>query len=1252
LATKKKGATRRAPGTARRVVGTGTSGRLAGKVALITGAGGNFGETIVRRYLEEGATVVMVGRNRGKLEATLARVQKSLGRATGEAYILPFDASDPGQARLGVEQVIEKYGRLDILVNNAGSTGPKQPLGSVPLTREDVDALRAQGSNDTETVRDAVGNLFGLTWHMCRAAAPHLKPGSSIINVSTIFSRTRYYGRSPYVVPKAALNTFSRHLAMELGRKGIRVNVVYPGPIESERIHNVFAAMDGLKKVPPGTTANDFLSIMALARDDAADAAPKPTFPTIADVANTMVFLGSDESRAFSAHGFEVTNGMQVWQESRSTWMSRPELRTLDGVGATVLVAAGDQVADALEIARVQAGCGAHVLLGMGSEEAVRAAAEALKTDPAGDRIEPVLFDRRRTGTLAAVLSASRAAANPGRARDGGRGPLHGAIVLPAFGPWRFNAPLCEVSDTDVDNFLTTELAGVLYVGRELTRFWRENAPKGSAPRAVFMSNGDDGTGNAYADILRGAIEELVRVWRDESEMQVNAGDRTALEWVNQIVRWSNPEEEGLPFAAGQAARLLFLKRRIPQISLYVPPSIVEATGSTRSVLGWTESLLGLHLGKCVLITGGSAGIGGQLARLLAIAGARVMITARRASELETQRKSIVKELEDIGYYQPHDRVQVLADVDVGSEAALKRALDATLAAFGRIDYLINNAGVAGAEQMAVDMDPEAWRATLRANLNSNYSLIEKVVPLMKAQGSGYILNVSSYFGGEKYIAVPYPNRSDYAVSKAGQRALVENIARFVGPEIQINAIAPGPVEGQRLKGKDGKAGLFDRRAKLILENKRLNHVHGAVLQALEAGSTLDEVLDALAGNDVGLLAHSETAPEALRKVAQKIVKEADKSAGEEATYSSLRFVMTSAMASRLVTRLRNGCVILEDADHRKAEQWAAALAQPPEPFIDPKEIAGEAAKIQKGVLGMLHLHRMPTETDVALATVFFMADRAISGETFEPSGGLHQERTITERELFGRAKPERVRRMEGETVWLIGEHQPEPLAAAAKLFLAEGHVGNVAMITRTEAGGEAIRAALGRALGHDRVTYLAVGDDLENGLDYAYRATGKPAAVVCTPFGAIPKALFGSDGAEHLNAAGFDALVEGQLTHHFRVARKVSLFKGTRLILVSPDVPVGGTFAQFAMANFIKTTLHAFTATLGVENERLYTYVPVNQVNLTRRMRSEEPRDAAEQAEEYGRFAHAVLLAAAPIAEVGESRYRARIYRGLAITV
>jgi malonyl-CoA reductase/3-hydroxypropionate dehydrogenase (NADP+) len=952
-----------------------------------------------------------------------------------------------------------------------------------------------------------------------------------------------------------------------------------------------------------------------------------------------VVFLGSDESRAFSAQGFEVTNGMQVPHESRSTWASRPELRTVDGTGSTVLVAAGDQVADALAIARAQAGCGAQVILGLGSEESVEAARAGLRDTDIDRRIRPALFDRRRPETLAQALEAIT-----------GEQLLHGAIILPAFGTWRFNAPLAEASDADVDAFLGDELTGGLAIARALSRLWRERSQPGAWLRAMFMSNGSDGAGNVYADILRAGLEQLVRVWRDESEIQWRAGERPAAAWSNQVVRWGNEEDHSLSFAANQAARLLFTKRRVPQVNLYVPATLVDATGSARPDFGWIESLMGLHLGKCVLVTGGSAGIGGQLARLLAVSGARVMLAARRAGPLEGLRDEIVRELEEIGYNRPKERVRLLADIDVADERALARAVTATLEAFGRIDYLINNAGVAGAEQMAVDILPEDWRNTLNANLTSNYSLIEKVVPLMKRQGSGYILNVSSYFGGEKYIAVPYPNRSDYAVSKAGQRALVENLARFVGPEIQINAIAPGPVEGQRLKGKDGKAGLFDRRAKLILENKRLNQVHDAVLRTLAAGGSLDDALEALRANDVGLL-QAEGVPGALREAGARIRGAVHHL--EEATHSSLHYVLTRPMATRLVARLRNGCLLLDPAAQARAEAWLMALPEPPEPFVDPARIDEEAGRIRDGVLGMLHLHRMPTEIDVALATVFFMADRAISGETFEPSGGLQQERTITERELFGRAKPERVRRMEGETVWLIGEHMTEPLAAVARLFLAEGHVGSIVTLTRTTEAGERIRALLGRALGHDRVSYRTVGDDgLEASMDAAYAEGGAPAAVISTPFAPIPQALFGVAGKDHLDAAGFAELVETNLTHHFRVARKVSLFKGARLILVSPDVPVGGTLPQFAMANFVKTTLHAFTATLGVENERLPTGVPVNQVNLTRRMRSEEPRDAAEQAEEYQRFAHAVLLAAAPIVEAQESRYRARIYRGLAITV
>ena len=169
--------------------------------------------------------------------------------------------------------------------------------------------------------------------------------------------------------------------------------------------------------------------------------------------------------------------------------------------------------------------------------------------------------------------------------------------------------------------------------------------------------------------------------------------------------------------------------------------------------------------------------------------------------------------------------------------------------------------------------------------------------------------------------------------------------------------------------------------------------------------------------------------------------------------------------------------------------------------------------------------------------------------------------------------------------------------------------------------------------------------------MNAALQQAGKPTTVVSTPFAPLPAALF-HDGGEMLDAAAFRELVDVNLTHHFRVARKASMLDDTQLVLVSPDVPAGGDGEAFSLANFVKTTLHALTATLAVENERLVNDVPVNQINLTRRVRSEEPRNDEETLEEVRRFARAVLLAGAPLPDAEDSRYRARIYRGMAITV
>ena len=1215
-------------------------GRLAGKVALVTGAAGNLGGEIVRQFLRQGAAVVLSGRTLERLTAARDAALADTGVQPTLADVVVMDGADADSVRRGIAEIVARHGRLDIVVNNAGSAGPRQPLEKVPLTSDELDALRAEGATDTETLSQATRNILGVSWNMLRAAVPVLKPGASVINVSTIFSRTHYYGRTAYVVPKAALNALSRQLSEELGERGIRVNTVLPGPIRSERIRSVFATMDQLKGAEAGSTAGEFFDLMTLQRSFDGEP-PAKDFPIPKDVANICVFLGSDESEAFNGHDFEVTHGMRVRKESRSTWVSRPTMRTVDAHGQTVLVTAGDQVEDALGIAMLQAEVGAHVILGLAREADCALARSRLAAHRADERIDVRLFDRLDPSTMDTALI-----------EDHG-GPITGAIILPAHGADRFTGRLANASDADMDAFVDEQLGGAIAVARKLSRYWKERKDLIQEPRFVFVTNGGsdggDESGLAWANLLRAAMEELIRVWRDESAVDVRLGRRIFPEWGNQIIRYDNIEAENLPFTAGHAARLLFKEQRIRQVNLYLPSSIVEASGARRATVGFTENLAGLHIGKVALITGGSAGIGGAVGRLLALGGAKIMLAARRESELQVTRARIIGELEDIGYSGADRRVNILPGVDVGRLETLAPAVKATIAAYGRIDYLINNAGVSGAEEMAVDMSLEAWNATLDANLVSNYALMHEVLPLMKAQGSGYILNVSSFFGGEKYLAVAYPNRSDYAVSKAGQRALVESLARFLGPEVQINAIAPGPVEGERLKGVGSRPGLFERRGRLILENKRLNAVHGAMIKAQRRGERIDAMLQRLAANDVPALAMDSDAPDELRQLATAC----HKSRADNCTWGS--FLLNESIARRLLARLRlGGFLLTSDAWQQRPDgEWLDRIPPDDKPYLPPQSIQTEAAKVRDGVLSLLHLGKMPTETEVALATVYFLADRAVSGETFMPSGGLSLERSITERELFGSARRERLELLRGRTVWLIGEHLVEYMAEAARQLVNECHLGRVVLLTKTESGASALRAAL-RDVPVDLLHAAVVGDDLEAGIDAALRQHGYPATVVSTPFEPLPPKLLGGDAAATLDAVEFRQLVQDQLTHHFRVARKTSLIDRTQLVLVSPDVPVGvdPTGAAFAMANFVKTTLHAFTATLAVENERLVHDVPVNQINLTRRARSEEPRNPQEHQEEILRFGRAVLLAGAPLADAEDSRYRSRIYRGMAITV
>ncbi len=297
--------------------------RLENKSIILTGAAGSIGRFITRQLLCEGARVMMTGRDISKLEEFVDSLCDD-GFDRENMVVTVGDCADPEVCRRIVAETVEAFGAIDVLVNNAGAAGPKYTLRDIPFS--DVE-MKAAGSD--QTMFDSAMNLLGAPWNMARAAAPHMSVGASIINVSTIFSRTHYFGRIPYVVPKSGLNALSKGLALELGEdKGIRVNTVFPGPIESERIDTVFARMDELQNLEPGSTGREFRDLMITTRDG--EEGLEYRYPTPTDVASSITWLASAESAAVSGHAVEVTNGMQVPAQSRSQLVSWPDKRLED----------------------------------------------------------------------------------------------------------------------------------------------------------------------------------------------------------------------------------------------------------------------------------------------------------------------------------------------------------------------------------------------------------------------------------------------------------------------------------------------------------------------------------------------------------------------------------------------------------------------------------------------------------------------------------------------------------------------------------------------------------------------------------------------------------------------------------------------------------------------------------------------------------------------------------------------------------
>ena len=248
------------------------SGKLKNKVALITGGDSGIGKSVAIYFAKEGADVAILYLNESEDAVKTKQIIEEEGQ---KCVLISGDIGNEAFCQSSIDQTVRELGKLDILVNNAAEQHPQKNF--LDITSEQLE----------KTFRTNLFSMFYLT----KAALPHLKQGSSIINTSSI---TAYKGNEQlidYSATKGAIVSFTRSLAMSLAKQGIRVNSVAPGPIWTPLIPSTF----------PADQVETFGSTTPMGR------AGQPH-----ELAPAYVYLASDDSAYVSGQTIHVNGGTIV----------------------------------------------------------------------------------------------------------------------------------------------------------------------------------------------------------------------------------------------------------------------------------------------------------------------------------------------------------------------------------------------------------------------------------------------------------------------------------------------------------------------------------------------------------------------------------------------------------------------------------------------------------------------------------------------------------------------------------------------------------------------------------------------------------------------------------------------------------------------------------------------------------------------------------------------------------------------------
>ncbi|GII58377.1 beta-ketoacyl-ACP reductase [Planotetraspora thailandica] len=257
---------------------------LAGKIAIITGGARGLGRDIAEAFHATGAQVVISGRDLQTLTATAKSIDP-----TGESVVpVACDNTDEQAVAALAATTIERFGRIDVLVNNTGIPGPTTPLWEYSQAewRETIDT-----------------NLTG-TFLCCRAVLPTMieQRSGSIVTVGSATGKRPNAGRAAYAASKTGLIGLTRTLALEAGPYGVRVNLVSPGAVDSDRFRRVIETMAATR----GVTSEEFLR-------EAVSGSALGRLVQAADVAGTIIFLAGDAAASITGEDINVSAGLVMY---------------------------------------------------------------------------------------------------------------------------------------------------------------------------------------------------------------------------------------------------------------------------------------------------------------------------------------------------------------------------------------------------------------------------------------------------------------------------------------------------------------------------------------------------------------------------------------------------------------------------------------------------------------------------------------------------------------------------------------------------------------------------------------------------------------------------------------------------------------------------------------------------------------------------------------------------------------------------